>query len=178
MPRDPDRPAPVLGSGRGGAHPACAAGAPAGSLGPPRWSAPHTAAAASPGSAGESSAAGRAEPGSRTAGCSGLTSEGAPRTFPAGIPGAGVAKEGEQGHRHGHVEEHPLDGGAGSTSQAGGRLGQAGISRHKQPTVHKFLLPASWAQAWGPSKNKFTGQRWPLGTFRPHLHPGLCQRLL
>ena len=77
---------------RGRTHPAGAAGAPAGSRGPPRWSAPRTAAAASPGSAGASAAAGRAEPGSRRAGCSCPTGEGAPRTSPAGPPADGVER--------------------------------------------------------------------------------------
>ena len=82
----PHRP---TGECRGRTHPACAAGAPGGSRGPLRWSVPCTAAAASPGFAGVSSAAGHAEPGSPTAGCSCLTGRGAPTTSPAGPPETG-----------------------------------------------------------------------------------------
>ena len=82
-------PAAPTGECQGCAHPACAAGAPDGSRGPPRWSAPCTAAAVSLGFAGASSAAGRAEPGSPTAGCSCLTGRGAPTTSPAGPPETG-----------------------------------------------------------------------------------------
>ena len=82
-------PAAPTGECQGCAHPACAAGAPDGSRGPPRWSALCIAAAVSPGFAGASSAAGRAEPGSPTAGCSCLTGRGAPTTSPAGPPETG-----------------------------------------------------------------------------------------
>lgn len=183
-----------------GTHPACAAGAPAGSRGPPRWSAPRTAAAASPGSAGASCAAGRAGPGSPPASCSCPTDGGAPRTSPADSPRDGAGKEGAGSRTRpldGPVEEHALNGGTGARSGPQGGGGQAwqragGSTRAAHPLqirASSTVGPSLGTEPRpGQSKNRLVGGFgdkhvvWNGGPRGPsdltRLPAGLCYRSL